>query len=164
MSFIDTRIPAGIFFNYITILDMTEVSNRWIKECNKCSSSPKYMEARGQYFYQCHGKPNKTVTEDSSILECCVSLGKQFPMLQRIIGPSSSRSSNSLWTYFLYCLTLKMKALCFFNMLRTTHPLTQSYNQKTWIFSNTTVRTSYLAILKLSTTQSVYLCTQLSFG
>jgi len=143
---------------------MTEVSNRWIKECNKCCSSLKYVEARGQYFYQYHGKPNKIVTEDSSILECDVSLGKQFPMLQRISGPSSSGSSNSFCIPFLQWLTLKMIALCFFNMLGTTHPMTQSYNQNTWLFSNTTVRTSYLAILKLSTTQSAYLCSHLSCG
>ena len=108
----------------MTILDTTEVSNRWIKECNKCSSSLQYIAARGQHFYQCHGKSNKTVAEDSSILECDVSLGKQFPMFQRITGPSSSGSYNSLCIYFLHWLTLKMKALCFFKMLGTNHPMT----------------------------------------
>lgn len=148
----------------MTIVDMTYVSNRWIKYWKKYISSLKYVEARGQYFYQCHGKPNKTVTEDSCILECDVSLRKQFPMLQRITVPSSSGSSNSLCIYFLHWLTLKMKALCFSNMFGTTHPMTQSYNQKTWIFSNITVKTSYLVILKLSTTQSAYLCSHLSCG
>jgi hypothetical protein len=63
-----------------------------------------------------------------------------------ILGASKDRRPSMFRVKQSKTLTLKLKALWSFETLCATRPATQRRIQKTWILSNTAVRTSYLAV------------------
>jgi len=71
-----------------------------------------------------------------------VSLDEYFPTFQRVAEPSPSEWNSKIKDFLLHCLTLKIKALGYFETSGSTHPWHRFTSHKTCIFGNTAVRTN----------------------